>query len=353
MDSMSLIVNGRSFSGWKEASVTRSIEGIADTFNVSYAERWNEHDEPLPINEGEPVQVKLQDDVTLTGFVDDSVVTYAATSHDASVAGRSAPGDLVDCAAIFEGGQWGNVPLLTIVQDLCSPFSIDVELRGDAGTVFKKFALQEGEAVFDAINRAARMRGMLLLSKADGGLLITRVGARTADAVLTYGVNILSGSVTRSMRDRYSQYIAKAQVPGSDTRSGRDIVFKRESIDIGVTRYRPTVLMPSTEDSGDELEAFVKWERNRRAGAAEKITVKVQGWRDDSGQLWEPNTLVRLNCPLMRVNGERLIVAVQYSKGAGGTTAQLTLAIKEAYDLIDLPPPRPASGGHGKHGGHH
>jgi len=346
MSELSLSVGGKSYVGWQSASVTWSIRQLAQSFSVGFTERWNELAEAIPINEGDSVNVKLDNETVINGYVDDSDLSYSAGSHQANIRGRSVLGDLVDCAAIYKSGLWRNTGLRTIAESLCDPFEIDVVVAANLGRSFRRFALQDGESVHDALERAARMRGVLLMSTKEGALQFTRAGSRRVGDVLKRGNNIKSGSRQGSMRDRYSIYIGKAQIPGDDSISGKDVTLKRTETDARVRRYRPTVIMAENEDTGAELQDRMTWERNRRAGEAREVTYVVQGWRDRSGDLWEPNTLIDVDDDWFRIHERLLIVGVTYSQTVTeGSTTSLVLSRKEAYDLIDMPPPKPSKQG--------
>lgn len=345
VDGLTLGVEGTLYAGWQSIAMTRSIEQMVNTFSVGFAERWYEDSKPIPINDGDPVIIELDRDEVLVGFVDDSEVSYDASSHGATVTGRSKTGDLVDCAAIHKSGEWKRSTIKKIAQDLCTPFDINVRLRGSEGAPFRKFAIQDGETVHEALERGARMRGLMLLTNTKGDLFLTRAGTRKVNTVIKRGVNVLTGARRGSMRDRFSKYIGKAQIPGDDKQSGDDITIKRSVEDKRVRRYRPTIIMAENEDTGKELKDRVVWERNRRSGDARRAIYTVQGWRDDDFRLWEPNTLVDVDDPLLRIRGELLIVSVKYQRGNDGTTTELELSRKEAFELIEFPPPKPKTTG--------
>lgn len=76
--------------------------------------------------------------------------------------GRDKTGDLVDCLAVYPGGQWRQRTLQQIAQDLCKPFGHRGELwarcltqRGRQ-TPFRSFTLELSESVADVLSRAAR-----------------------------------------------------------------------------------------------------------------------------------------------------------------------------------------------------
>ncbi|WP_162988528.1 phage baseplate assembly protein [Commensalibacter melissae] len=77
-----------------------------------------------------------------------------------------------------------------------------------------------------------------------------------------------------------------------------------------------------------------QWEVNRRFGRSQSIQVVTDSWRDQQGKLWEPNTLVPVSFPTLKVNTKNhlLIAEVVFRLDmGGGTHAEITLMPKEAF----------------------
>jgi prophage tail gpP-like protein len=255
--------------------------------------------------------------------------------------------DLVDCAAIYKSGAWKDADLLTIASDLCDPFDIGVEMNGTAPAKFRRFSIQEGETAFEAIARAAKMRGFLTLTADNGELLLSRVGSKKTRTVLEYGKNVLRGTRKGSWKDRFSSYTVKTQAAGSNDFYGQNAsAIKRTVTDERIDRYRPTIIMAENEDTGNELRDRAQWECNTRAGKGRRVIYRVHGWRDDASTLWEPNTLVKVKDSRFELDTELLIAVVTFEKTLeDGTNTTLELTDKAAYDVQPLPPAKAKGGG--------
>jgi len=336
-----LRVGANRYSGWKSLQVERGIEQLAHSVTVNATDRWVQDQEAVPIEAGDKYFVLMDGVVVSSGYVDEDSISYSASDRSLSFSGRSKTSDLVDCAAVYQKGQWRNVGLLQIAADLCSPFGISVSTRVDLGKVFRNpnFKLQEGESAFECLSRAARMRGVLMQTDENGDLFFDRAGSGRVSTVLRYGDNIISGSKTNSWKDRFGTYIIKTQAAGNDGFSGRNLSIKRTATDSGIDRYRPTIIMADTEDSGTELQKRVDWERNVRAGRAKKLTYTVQGWEHSAG-LWDPNTIVKVDDSVARIKDELLITNVLFSRDDQGTFTTLSLSFPQAFDVQPLPPPK-------------
>jgi prophage tail gpP-like protein len=345
--SVGLIVNGFVYQGWQSVSVRTSIEQLAGNFRVQYTAEATQDGGPLPIVEGDPVQVTLDDENVIDGYVDDANDRYDSRGSTSDIAGRSKTGQLVDCSAIKGSGQWRDAPLTRIAKDLCQPFGVSVVANVNPGKAFRRFSLQEGETVYESLARAARMRGLLLLTNSSGGLVFDRAGSRRTETVIERGVNVLEGSRMRSLRDRFSSYTMKTQASGDDDFNGASSAqIKRTIEDTQVGLHRPTILMAENEDSGRELKERVTWERNTRAGKARRLTYRVQGWRDNADKLWAPNVIAKVKDDRYDIDEELLVVSVALERSLGiGTTAVLELTSKKAFDIYDAPAPKPSGGG--------
>lgn len=343
-DEFVLIVNGKRYGGWTNVSIVRSIESLAHSYSVQYIDRWIEDGDAIPIRRGDECEIHLNDSRVTRGYVDVDSGSEDANTSSLEFSGRSKTCDLVDCAAIYRSGQWAKAGLSKIAKDLCDPFGISVSTEVDLGRPFTNpgFALQEGETVFEALSRAARMRGVLMWTDRDGNLVFGRRGSSRVKTRLVRGDNIISSSFTHSWEDRFDSYIGKAQSAGNDQRSGKDVTISRTATDDRVSRYRPTVILADAEDAASELQKRVDWERNVRAGRSESASYTVQGWEHSEG-LWQPNTLVHVVDPRARLDSELLISSVRQSRGEQGTTTQIDVTLPEAFDVEPLPRPKKGS----------
>ena len=196
--------------------MTRSLETITSTFSISVSE----HDPGISvarmITPGRRCELSLDNIPVISGYIDGVQVSYDATQHVVEVRGRDATGDLVDCSAATKPGEWMNESLEGIITALTAPFGIPVRTVRDTGEPFRKFSIDEGETVFEAIERACRMRGILPLADGKGGLELGGPVRSQSRVRLIYGENILAGEGEVSWIDRFSEYKLLGQQPGND-----------------------------------------------------------------------------------------------------------------------------------------
>jgi prophage tail gpP-like protein len=317
------------------------MDQLADTFALTLVERWAEDQEPIPIAEGELVQLLDDGEAVLLGYVDTSNVNYGGDSHEMTVEGRSKLGDLVDCAAFALGGQFTDQRLENIARRLVSPFGITVTTDTDTGDVFRRFALEDGETVHEALERLARARGVLLMSNAIGQLVVTRASeARRIGTPIELGRNVEAASRRGSVVDRFATYTVLSQNSGDDDWNGRSAAHISATAKDGtVGRYRPTRIIAEAQVDKSGAQRRADWERNIRAGRSQSLTYTLRGWRDDDGDLWEPNTIAHVVDEFARVDDDLLITSVALTEDDGGRVARLTMTRPEAYEIEGLPTP--------------
>ena len=340
-DDVTLTVNGTAHAGWTSVEVVRSIETIAGTFSLGLTERWPGASENRPVLPGDACTVEIGGDVVITGYVDDVEPSYSAASHEITVRGRDAAGDLVDCSAVHEPGEWKELKLEAIAADLCRPFGIKVSTATYTGKAFKKFRIEEGETVFEAIERACRQRAGLPVSDGRGGLVMTRADPDArVPGVLKGGPGgqILAATGRFSNRDRYSNYTVKGQQAGDDFAFGTAAAEpSAEASDLGIRRHRPLVII--AEDQGD-AGAFAdraRWEANVRAGRSRAATVTVQGWRHQGG-IWTPNSTVAVEDPWIGADGDFIVAGVKLTREEwSGSRTELDLKLPGAFALTAMP----------------
>jgi prophage tail gpP-like protein len=333
-----LKTGGRVHGGWKSVEIQRSIETISGAFNLEVTEKYPGASLPREINIGDFCEVRIDSDVLITGYVNDVNPSFDARTHTLQVAGRDRTGDLVDCSAMNKPGQWKGLKLERIAEELAAPFGITVMADTDTGEAFKSFILEQGETVFDTIERMCRLRAVMPVADGKGGLLITRAGTTYCHDTMTEGENgnILRASGTYSDRERFSEVTIKGQTQGGDNVSptvatGPNATARDEDI----KRYRPLLIFAEGQASTNQCKARAAWEVANRKGKGYRAEITVQGWRQADGSLWDVNKLVRVNSPLLKLNETLLIASISYILSPEeGTVTKLSVARPEAFQLI-------------------
>jgi prophage tail gpP-like protein len=333
--------NGRDITGWMSVRVSRGIERCPSDFEISFTEPYFEVSSVV-VQPGDLVQVLLGSDVVLTGFVDRYMPSYNAREHTIRIAGRSKCQDLVDCSAKWTGGQLLNLTVDQIAKQLCAVYGIDVNVA--AGTVIgdpiPQLNIMVGEPIYAVLERICRYRALLLYDQPDGSLLIANggagnsgIGTRKAASGFKEGINVASAGAVYSMDGRFSDYDAVYQ--GLDTLqdigNGGNLIA--HVTDPGVPRLRYRAIVSENVAGGSTVaEQRANWELAARMGRSMQVRLSTDGWRDSAEKLYEPNTLVDIDLPGLKLTPKTWLIAdVTYMRDSQGTRADLVIMPPQAF----------------------
>lgn len=339
MPEVLLTVGNQEWGGWKSYRIALGMQQLAGRFDLQLTERWAGQAQRREIPEGAPCSLHYDGELLITGYIDRVSPTYNAQEHSVSVSGRDKTADLVDCSA--PSTQWIGRGLADVARELCAPFGINVIDQVGANAPFKSLKPNDGETVFEMLDQAARIRGVLLVTDGRGNLIITRAGQTRAHDALVLGKNIHQGSGNRDLVDVFSQYTLKGQAQGDDWLSGEQAsgVVARAS-DSRIKRHRPLTLIAEGPIDAAGARQQVTWERNVRWGRSQSLTYSLTSCRQSNGQIWRPNSLTPVHDAYQYLQGsERLITDITYSLDDQGERTELTLMPREAFDVLKQPEP--------------
>lgn len=358
-----LAVDGQVYGGWLGVDVVRSLTRVPSSFRLQVTERWAGRAEPWPILPGARCALSADGAPLVEGWVDAYAPVIAADEHTVRITGRSLVADLVDCSAVVPGGQFRGYDLAQIARALAEPFGVEVVVAADVGAPFPEAQIQQGETVYELVERLSRLRGVVVADDPRGRLVLTRAregGAAVTLALGTSGaadagtgpvVPVLYGSARLNHAARYSEIRVKAQRAGSDSVSGdAAAAVAGRATDPDIARYRPLIVVAGSQADPATATERAAWEVVRRAGEGTRAELTVQGWRRPGGALWEPNTLVHVRAPMLGVARSLLIGQVALSLGSLGALARLTVMPPGAFTPVPAEPEAEASSGGGGNG---
>jgi prophage tail gpP-like protein len=334
---LALKLGGKRYEGWTSARITRSIESVCGEYDVEIVAREFTDAPRWPLRTGEECTIEIDGETVITGYIDAINPQIDDRSYGIAITGRDRAGDLVDCSAVAKPGSWTGQSIEAIASELAKPFGIDIVAKVSTGEKVKRFALQQGETVYAAIERLARYRGLLAVSNARGQVELIRPGAGDVVAQLVEGKTMIAGSATHDARDRFSDYIIKGQSSGDDRLNGKAAAsIKGEARDPALARYRPLIVIGEDQSTVANLRQRAAWEASTRAAKAQRAQISVPGWRTPSGELWRPDLLVGVKSPFLLVEGTMLVSEVALAKDDRGTVTDLTVTPPEAWSLLPV-----------------
>tara|TARA_B100000700_G_scaffold15695_1_gene15454 strand:+ start:2948 stop:3991 length:1044 start_codon:yes stop_codon:yes gene_type:complete len=334
-----LIVDGTRHRGWTEVQVRRGLDQIADTFEVALTEKWSEGAAPRRLRAGQAVVVEIDGERVITGYIDDVLPNYDARQHQLVINGRSKTADLVDSSSTAQ--PWETAQTVEqIARRVAAPFGIDVVAEVDVGAPLRAIEIEPGQTYGEALIQLAGYRALLLISDAQGRLVITRPPRARLTTELALGENIRAANGRFSDRDRFSEVIVQGQSAADDGFWGEPAsAAEGRAKDPGIERYRPTLVVCDTSADTASCRQRAEWEIRQRWGQSRGVTYTVAGWRHAEG-LWRPGDLVPIRDKWMGLDGtEWLITHVQFLLDERGERSEIRVAPPSSYDLRAEPQP--------------
>ena len=335
---VTLTVNGTDYAGWKSIRISAGIERQARDFSFSVTRSWTKGHSASEvmtlgkmIHPGDVCTVRIGNDLVLTGFVDATPINYDATQISISVNGRSKTADLIDCSVSNQPGQWRHAKLEAIAQDMASVYGIQVVAQVDTGAAIREHQIQQGETVFESIERLLRNKYILATDNALGELVLIDVGTEVAHTALVLGENIKQADTSLDYKDRFSEYLCKGQNGSVDDALGDSSACMARLLDHNVARRRTLIIKQSGQVDEASCQDRVEYERASRAARTLETHYTVQGWRQSNGALWQPNMRVHVRDPVIGFDTTMLIVAVEYRLDEQGTVALLKVGPVGGY----------------------
>lgn len=401
-DRVRLVVGGIQFGGWKNVRIETGIDRQARSFDLEVTDRWpGSTDVPRRVKPGDACALYIGEDRVATGYIDGTPIRYDATSVTVGIRARSKTADLVDCcpeqgskgggstapasgnvwaklgiqsidgkgtaaapskpvkanAKGGAGGQWRGVKLEQIAADMASPYGVTVLAEVDTGAALAH-QVQQGETVFESIDRMLRLRHCLASDNAMGDLVFIVAGSGgRASTVLELGRNIRAGDTQLDFKGVYSEYVCKGQKSITSQQTDED--ESGEDVDTAVTssisssatvtdsrvgRRRLLVLKQSGQVDDGTCADRVRFERAHRAAKALETVYTVDGWRQADGALWVQNQIVRVIDPVIGFDTEMLIAQVVHLLDEQGQRTELKVGPLDGYVSAAQKKQKPAKG---------
>lgn len=331
-DEVAILIDGKRFRFWDKVRITRSIDTM-DTveFGAPFdADAPGFRDTFRPFS-FKTVVITVGGTPLFTGTMVAVNPVIENAQKIISVSGYSLPGVLNDCTAPASSFplEYDNQGLRDIATTLAAPFGISVDFQADQGAVFERVASEPGKKVLAFLTELAKQRNLIISSSPRGKLVFLQsIESGQPVARLQQGIApVLSVTPFFSPQEYYSHITGiEPVVVGL---AGSQFTVKNPRL-LGVTR-------PLTFNAPDTLDADVKSaveaKAGRMYGSMASYSVRVATWRDPNGNLWEPNTLIKLSAPDAMIYNEYefVIRSVEFNRERAVETATLNLVIPGSF----------------------
>ena len=329
---IAILIDGKRFRFWSSVAIKRSLDAmdvvqIDAPFNAGSLEFRNAF-RPFAYKKIE-ITIGGIPFFTGTGIVVDPVINE--NKKTVSMGGYSLPGVLSDCtppASSFPL-EFSGQGLREIADTITTAFGIGLEFEGDQGATFERVASKPNKKALSFIIELAKQRKLIVSSTPRGKLLITNaVVTGNPVAKLQQGLApVLSVAPAFKPQEYYSHITGLESVTVGV--SGSQFTVKNKHL-LGVVRPL-TFSVPDTKNSG--LKAAVEAKVGRMFGNVASYSLAVSTWRDPQGDLWEPNTTIKLIAPnaMIYTEYEFIIRSIDFERDSETETAMLDLVIPGSF----------------------
>ena len=339
-------LNGVDYTNFDRVAVYRSMEDVSGAFSFSSSAN---SDNLFPIKKGDALQIIVDENQVLDGFVEKLNVDYDSRNHSITASGRDKLADLIDSSVSGEKEFTGSVSLVQIAESILAGLSLSEIKVIDETDEIKPFEETEitsaevGENSFEFLELYARKRQVLLSTDGIGNLLMQRASTDIFKGRIRNTKpdndqnNVLSGEFETDDTQRFNKYIAQSQLnPFSlDEGTTPEQISNQNGVAVDSAIRESRMLEFNTEESSDDFTSTERaaWEANIRRARSLSYKPKVQG-HSVNGEVWRPNILVRVQDDFAAIQATMLIRSVTYEQTLNeGSTTTLDLTYRDAYTL--------------------
>jgi len=327
-----ILINGKRFRFWDKVRISRSIDSMdvvefGAPFNVN-TPGFKDTFRPFSYQD---VVITTGGDAIFTGTMVGVNPVIENNNKIIAASCYSLPGILNDCTSPASSYplEFNNQGLQEIIATMVAPFGITVNFKADQGAIFERVASEPGKKVLSFLIDLANQRNLILASDPLGNLVVWQsIEPGVPVARFEQGASpVLSVSPFFSPQGYYSHITGiESVVVGL---AGSQFTVKNPRL-LGVTR--PFTFSPS-DTINSTIKSAVEAKSGRMFGNLVAYSVRVDTWRDSSGNLWEPNTTVTLLAPdaMIYDNYEFIIRSVVFEQDDKTETATLNLVLPGSF----------------------
>lgn len=332
-DEVALLIDGKRFRFWESMKIVRSIDNMdVIEFGAPFDADLSGFKDAFRPFSYKRIEVLIGGDPLFTGTMVNVTPVLENDKSIVSISGYSLPGVLNDCTPPSSSFplEFNGQGLSEIAATLAAPFSISVEFDADQGAIFdERAAIDPEERVLSFLIKLAKQRELIISSTERGVLLFqqsSNVGIPVA--MLEQGEPPLLSVVPFFSPQDYYSHLTGIK-PVSVGTEGTQFTVKNSRL-LGVVRPI-TFDVPDTNDAA--VEDAVSAKAGRMFGNMAAYSGRVATLRDPQGDLWKPNTTVRLHAPDAMIYDpyDFIIRSVDFNIDAVARTATLNLVIPGSF----------------------
>lgn len=345
-DTVRLFIGGLVHDDWDAYDIDSDLLIPADAWRVGLS--LKEGRLPEQVVEGAEVQVRIGDDLVMTGRIDEIGEKVSKSGLHFDIGGRDGAAVLVDCSSPIFSAQMASLD--EVVAKVVKKLGVKtVRIVAENKRIREKVTVEPGEMAWETLTNAAEANGLWPWFEPDGTLIVGGPDysqAPVASLILRRsgeGNNVLSLERRRSIVRRYSELTVLGQRRGNHTAEGRHDL-KGEAYDHGVSWYRPRIMVDYEADSSAVCRTRARKLLTDGRLNGMTLMAEVAGPRivapgqPGDGLLWKPTQRVHVLSEPHGIDAVFFLMARRFSGGRHQEPrTQLTLKEDRSW-LIDAHP---------------
>ena len=334
MPNVTLLVDDTEHFGWTGMSVRRSLSSLCGSFELSLSPNWDTIPLGWKAKPGQKCTLKLENTPLLVGFIEQISEGISENERAIRVSGRDITCDLVDSHPVGLKRVWQSPSVKSLAEYLSSPFQIKIREEAIGKGPLRVFSIQD-ETIYSALERAAKLRQLILYTDETGALVISRPAViKQNQGVLVEGSHVLSAERTTNTSNRFAEYRMYVMNTGALDGNEENLKVFSEAKDREIARKRVMQFSPEGYAQAQNGKLRLEWEKTVRQAKSEKITVNIPHWFNADQKPWKLNRLVTLEIPSLSVSGDYLVSGVSfYLDSESGPKATLECESPKVYSV--------------------
>ena len=347
MVDVQLYVRGQIYSGWTQATVTKSLDAIYGEATLSLTRLNEQGPTTVPaISIDDDARLTIDGQTRIAGYIKSRDLDINEDGFDLNIVVHDKTSRLFRGSVVNFPAEWKSQTALQIIEAVCKPFGVTVRAEVPVGNPFEKFTAQPGDTAAKVIERVCRHRALMVYADNNGQLVITTAKAAT---VLASEIrfhpengNALSLTLSEDIQHRHNEYICHTQSPGSNWGTSEHSKVVGRAKDHGISSYCP--LMIIADEPGDEtaMTKLATTTASINAARSERREYLMPGCKSDDGKLWDINRKIRVIDGIEGLNATRLISKIVFAiSDSKADETTLTVIHPDAYELVAEPESKP------------
>ena len=340
-------IEGNNLTDFINGSVDIKFDQFCNSFSFTTTKDLGKEYNIFPEDE---CRIIINGKVAMTGIIDTVSPNEDPNSSTVDITGRDKTRDVVD-SDLPEGiSLSGNFTLVTVIQKVLTALGLenDIKVVNELGNELRSFtqadivSAEVDKNAFEFINEYAQKVSAILITNAEGNIVITRAGKDSYPDKLVNILgegsednNIISSSAGYDYSQRFYKYIVYSQSNANTSTQNvsiSNVAQKGYAIDDEIRASRVMVKKANNACSSAVCTEIATLEANIRRANSLQYSCDVYGYETNDGNLWQINHLIEVYDEDCDIASELMIKGISFSLGEGAVTT-LKFALADAYTL--------------------